>query len=128
MIMWLMTLQKNLEIIAILKIWVLLRYPFLFGNSISGRIHQPIPKLKVRTQNVHEFVLLFFLSESIWLVQEFMKIQDSYFRNWLVDPVSKILQTIVAKKIQVYCLIFRMYSFYFTYGRHCCNKAWNNHA
>ena len=79
MIMWLMTLQKNLEIIAILKIWVLLRYPFLFGNSISGRIHQPIPKLKVRM--FMNLFCYFFLSESIWLVQEFMKIQDSYFRN-----------------------------------------------
>ena len=65
MIMWLMTLQKNLEIIAILKIWVLLRYPFLFGNSISGRIHQPIPKLKVR-MFMNLFCYFFCRNQSDW--------------------------------------------------------------
>jgi len=42
------------------------------------------------TTNSETTNLNFHVSEAIWFVKRFVKVQDSQFRNWLLDLVSEI--------------------------------------
>ena len=51
-------------------------------------------KLSCKTKVLFVGICYCFLSIAIWLVKKFVKIQDSYFWNWLLDPMISFTECI----------------------------------
>ena len=70
---------------------------FMYDHKIRINMRKYFHKMSLFQMNYFEQVLqvwfvwyLFISINTIWLVNFFAKMQDLQFRNWLLDPVSKI--------------------------------------
>ena len=79
------------NLVVVLNLWIKGIIDKIIDNYLAHQIQQPILKLRIR--NFHEFFQPIFdkkKTEHTILGQKTHRNSNSCFRNWLLDPVSKI--------------------------------------